>query len=114
MVRAEPIDYVPRAAGISQHANVFVIYLPTDDMEPRYERGDRLLVNPTLPIMAGKDVMLMSAVDAEGQQTALVRRLVGITPDQWRVKHYGDKPGTANESREKWPFCYRIEGARGR
>lgn len=108
-----PIGRIPRPAFHAPEADLFAIYLQSDDMEPRYERGDRLLINRSLPLVPGKDVLLLSEKDSEGRQKGLIRRLIRILADAYEVRRYNPAqdelaPVTV------WPFAYYVEAARWR
>jgi hypothetical protein len=76
-------------------------------------KGDRLLVNCSLPVLPDKDVVLLSVPDGQGHQRAIVRRLVREFDDHWRVKTYSPAR-TYNEPKAEYPEAHRIEAARGR
>lgn len=105
---------LPRPGSISVQTPVFAIYVQSDDMDPRYERGDRLLVNPALPLEPGKDYLFLTQPDEKGKQRAIIRRLVSFTDSHWRVKVYYPEARTYAESRADWPIWHRIEAVRGR
>lgn len=89
------------------------MYLQSDDMEPRYERGDRLLVNRSLPIVPGKDVMLLSEKDGEGRQRAIIRRLIRVLDTGYEVRRYNPADSEI-APHSAWPFAYHVEAARWR
>ena len=113
MYRDIPIGRIPRPAFHSPEADLFAIYLQSDDMEPRYERGDRLLINRSLPLVPGKDVILLSDKDEEGRQRAIIRRLVRIQADGYEVRRYNPAENE-HAPLAMWPFAYYVEAARWR
>ena len=113
MLRDVPISRIPRPAFHSPEADLFGIYLQSDDMEPRYERGDRLLINRGLPLVPGKDVLLLSEKDGEGRQKAIIRRLLRILADAYEVRRYNPAE-TEHAPMRLWPFAYFVESARWR
>lgn len=104
---------IPRPAFHAPETDLFAIYLQADDMEPRYERGDRLLVNRSHPLVPGKDVLLLSAKDAEGRQKAVIRRLVRILADGYEVRRYNPAK-TELAPFSDWPIAHHVEAARWR
>lgn len=108
-----PIGRLPRPAFHSAEADLFAIYLQSDDMEPRYERGDRLLINRSLPLVPGKDVLLLSAKDSEGRQRGIIRRLVRILAEAYEVRRHNPAQDELAPV-EAWPFAYYVEAARWR
>jgi phage repressor protein C with HTH and peptisase S24 domain len=113
MLTERVVDESPRPEFISAVTDAFNLYLKADDMEPRYERGDRLLVNPSLPLIVDKDVLILSEKDASGQQRGLVRRLLSFTDDHWRVKCHNPLR-VHSLSRKDWPTAIRVEASRAR
>jgi phage repressor protein C with HTH and peptisase S24 domain len=113
MLRDVPISRIPRPAFHAPEVDLFGIYLQSDDMEPRYERGDRLLVNRSLPLVPGKDVLLLSEKDQEGRQRAIVRRLLAILADGYQVRRYNPAQDE-HAPLVEWPFAYFVESARWR
>lgn len=112
MLTERVIDEVPRPAFLSPATEAFAFYLQSDDMDPRYQRGDRLLVNPSLPkSVIDKDYLFLSAKDASGAQKGLVRRLLSFTGDHWRVRAYNPSR-VHNLARSEWPDTLRIEALR--
>lgn len=107
------IDHVLRPGYISPHVEAYAVYMPSDEMTPRYERGDRLLINPALPIVEGKDVILLSAADDQGRQRMMVRRLVSINATHYTVASH-NPARTTEIKKADWPIVQRVEGARGR
>jgi len=113
MLTNKVADELPRPATHSQQADIFAIYLQADDMDPRYERGDRLLVNKSMPVVPDRDVLLLTDKDDMGCQRGLVRRLLAIRPDGYEVRSY-NPPRVEILPLAEWPFIYRIEASRGR
>lgn len=113
MLKDTVVDADPRPGYLSPQADVFAIYHQADDMEPRYERGDRLLISRHTPLVPGKDVLLLSAKDAEGRQRAVVRRLVAIRPDGYEVRSY-NPPKVEVMPHTEWPLVHRVEAVRSR
>lgn len=94
----------------------FSFFIQTDDAYP-YDRGDRILVNPDVPLTIGKHVVFLSAEDAEGKQLGVIATLRGFTVLTWTVETMVRKggalhPKTYDLSRKEWPKCHRIVGAR--
>ena len=53
-----PIGYTPRPANLSGVRGAYAIYMVGDSMEPRYEQGWLLHVNPFKPPIRGRDVVV--------------------------------------------------------
>ena len=53
-----PIGYTPRPANLGGVRDAYAIYMVGDSMEPRYEQGWLLHVNPFKPPTRGRDVVV--------------------------------------------------------
>ena len=53
-----PIGYTPRPANLEGVRGAYAIYMTGDSMEPRYEQGWLLHVNPFKPPTRGRDVVV--------------------------------------------------------
>ena len=59
-----PIGYTPRPANLGGVRGAYAIYMVGDSMEPRYEQGWLLHVNPFKPPTRGRDVVVYKAGQA--------------------------------------------------
>jgi phage repressor protein C with HTH and peptisase S24 domain len=59
-----PIGYTPRPTNLAGVRDAYAIYMLGDSMEPRYEQGWLLHVNPFKPPIRGRDVVLYKTNDA--------------------------------------------------
>jgi transcriptional regulator with XRE-family HTH domain len=59
-----PIGYTPRPTNLSGVRDAYAIYMIGDSMEPRYEQGWLLHVNPFKPPTRGRDIVLYKTNDA--------------------------------------------------
>jgi len=59
-----PIGYTPRPANLVGVRGAYAIYMVGDSMEPRYEQGWLLHVNPFKPPTRGRDVVVYKKGDA--------------------------------------------------
>jgi phage repressor protein C with HTH and peptisase S24 domain len=66
-----PIGYTPRPANLGGVRGAYAIYMVGDSMEPRYEQGWLLHVNPFKPPTRGRDVVVYK----EGQ-AVLIKQFV--------------------------------------
>jgi len=71
-----PIGYTPRPANLGGVRSAYAIYMVGDSMEPRYEPGWLLHVNPFKPPTRGRDVVLYKADNA-----VLIKQFVGWEGD---------------------------------
>jgi phage repressor protein C with HTH and peptisase S24 domain len=65
------VTFVSRPAALDHARDAYAVYVFDDSMEPRYEPGDLLYVNPHLPANPGRYVVITLK-----DQTALVRCFV--------------------------------------
>jgi phage repressor protein C with HTH and peptisase S24 domain len=111
MLTGRIIDEVARPSFMAPATEAFAFYLKSEDMDPRFQRGDRLLVNPSLPVVIDHDYIFLCAKDASGSQRGLVRRLLSFTDTHYRVKCY-NPARVHNLARSEWLTAYRIEALR--
>ncbi|WP_417790673.1 XRE family transcriptional regulator [Terasakiella pusilla] len=69
----DPIDYIARPAIFANNTRAFACYVTGIDMEPRYYRGELLLIDPVRPFQV-TDYVLIEKTDG----TACVRLLQDI------------------------------------
>ena len=70
------IGYTPRPSNLSGVRGAYAIYMIGDSMEPRYEQGWLLHVNPFKPPTRGRDVVVYKEGDA-----VLIKQFVGWDGD---------------------------------
>lgn len=71
-----PIGYTPRPANLNGVRDAYAIYMIGDSMEPRYEQGWLLHVNPFKPPTRGRDVVVYKR-----GQAVLIKQFVGWQGD---------------------------------
>jgi phage repressor protein C with HTH and peptisase S24 domain len=79
-------------------------------MEPRYEPGEVIWLNPNIPGKAGDDVLLFPANESVDQRRCL-RRLVAESETEWTVRQY-NPPATENLSKSLWVKCVQVQDNR--
>jgi phage repressor protein C with HTH and peptisase S24 domain len=67
-----PIGYTPRPANLGGVRGAYAIYMVGDSMEPRYQQGWLLHVNPFKPPTRGRDVVVYKT-----GQAVLIKQFVG-------------------------------------
>lgn len=87
IVTRKPIGYVSRPAPLLSVRDGYGCYMIGDSMSPAYEQGDLLLIHPGRPGRIGDDCVFVRD-HADGGQHSLVKRLVRITPEKWRVRQF--------------------------
>src|ERR1700720_3091089 len=71
-----PIGYTPRPANLNRVRGASAIYMIGDSMDPRYEQGWLLHVNPFKPPTRGRDVVVYKK-----DKAALIKQFVGWERD---------------------------------
>ncbi len=71
-----PIGYTPRPANLNGVRDAYAIYMIGDSMEPRYEQGWLLHVNPFKPPTRGRDVVVYKT-----SQAVLIKQFIGWQGD---------------------------------
>jgi len=71
-----PIGHTPRPANLNGVRGAYAIYMIGDSMEPRYEQGWLLHVNPFKPPTRGRDVVVYKK-----DKAALIKQFVGWERD---------------------------------
>jgi phage repressor protein C with HTH and peptisase S24 domain len=66
-----PIGYTPRPASLGGIRGAYAIYMLGDSMEPRYEQGWLLHVNPFKPPIRGRDIVVYKK-----SQAVLIKQFV--------------------------------------
>lgn len=103
----EPIDWMPLPSPLANVRGAFGVYVVGDSMEPRYEHGELILVNPAKPPRLGDDVLLGNPLD--GQTRAMVKRLVGRDALRLKLKQW-NPPREFHVKRADWPQVMVIVG----
>ncbi|HYE49991.1 MAG TPA: S24 family peptidase [Azospirillaceae bacterium] len=83
VIEANPIDWIDRPEALANVKDAYGVYVVNDSMEPRYEQGDLLLVNPHRPARPGNHVVIQLK-----DNRALVKRLVRRVGANVRVAQY--------------------------
>ena len=84
-----PIDHVRRPPGQMNRKGIYCIYVEGSSMEPAYERGDLVYVDPHRPPQAGRDVVIQLVAKARtGEERCFLKRLVRRSGGKWRVKQF--------------------------
>ena len=85
----EPIDFVRRPPGQASRRGIYCIYAEGSSMEPVYEAGDLIYVDPHRPPRAGRDVVIqLVAKGPGGEERCFLKRLVRRSGSKWRLKQF--------------------------
>ncbi len=99
-----PIGYTPRPANLGGVRSAYAIYMVGDSMEPRYQPGWLLHVNPFKPPTRGRDVVVYK----EGQ-AVLIKQFVGWEGDTLILRQL-NPPDTLRIPREQVRECHLVVG----
>jgi phage repressor protein C with HTH and peptisase S24 domain len=100
-----PIGYTSRPSNLSGVRAAYAIYMVGDSMEPRYEPGWLLHVNPFKPPTRGRDVVVYK----QGQ-AVLIKQFVGWEGDTLVLRQL-NPPDTLRIPRTEIEECHLVVGA---
>ena len=100
-----PIGYTPRPANLGGVRSAYAIYMVGDSMEPRYEPGWLLHVNPFKPPTRGRDVVVYKHDNA-----VLIKQFVGWEGDTLVLRQL-NPPDTLRIARSEVRECHLVVGA---
>ena len=104
----EPVAWLPRDARLEGVEEAYGCFVSGDSMEPAYEKGNIVLVNPKAPVNPGDDVVFMRE-DKGGTRYVLIKRLVRKNESSWTVKQYNPAK-TFTLSRKEWRKAHLVIG----
>lgn len=97
----EPIDFVRRPPGQMSRRGIYCIYAEGSSMEPVYEAGDLIYVDPHRPPWPGRDVVIqLRALGPDGEMRCFLKRLVKRSGTQWRVKQFNPEKEIVLDDRD--------------
>jgi phage repressor protein C with HTH and peptisase S24 domain len=100
-----PIGYTPRPANLNGVRSAYAIYMVGDSMEPRYEPGWLLHVNPFKPPTRGRDVVVYK----EGQ-AVLIKQFMAWDGDTLVLRQL-NPPATLKVPRDQVRECHLVVGS---
>lgn len=112
IVTYEAIDYETRPASLATARGAYGIYIVGDSMSPRYEPGDKALIDPNRPAWSGDDVVLFQ-LRADNEAVAMIKRLVRVTKEHWHLKQFNPAREFTVE-RKLWVTCHVVVGSLNR
>ncbi len=104
----EPVSWLPRDPRLEGVPEAYGCFVSGESMEPAYERGNIMLVNPSAQPEPGDDVVFMRE-EKDGQRYVLVKRLVKVNAHNWTVKQY-NPPKTFTLSRNESAKAHVVIG----
>ena len=89
MNMGDPIDFARRPPGLANRKGIYCIHADGSSMEPVYESGDLIYVDPYRPPRAGRDVVIqLVAKTPGGDERYFLKRLVRRSGGKWRLKQF--------------------------
>ena len=104
----EPVSWIPRDPRLEGIQDAYGCFVSGDSMEPAYERGNLLLVNPSADVSPGDDCVFLRET-ADGSRYVLIKRLVRRNEGSWTVKQYNPAK-TYTLSRREWQKAHLVIG----
>lgn len=112
VVSTDPIELVPRPWYMREVRDGYAVLVVGESMVPAFNPGDMAIVNPRLPPMRGKDVILVGG-EEEGEFRASIKHLEGWDAKNWHLRQFnpprGEKPELAWPKKD-WPKALRVVG----
>jgi phage repressor protein C with HTH and peptisase S24 domain len=99
--QGDPVDFVRRPPGQMHRKGIYCIYAVGNSMEPVYEAGDLVYVDPHWPPKAGRDIVIqLAAKGPEGERRYFLKRLIRRSGTKWRVKQFNPEKEFVLDDRE--------------
>lgn len=88
---AEPIDRMARPIGVTGRPDIYVVVVAGHSMEPRFDSGRHVLVDPKRTPTVGDDVVVQlrrPTFDGEEVVNVLIKQLVRRRPGGWLLRQF--------------------------
>ena len=99
-----PIGYTPRPSNLAGVRDAYAIYMIGDSMQPRYEQGWLLHINPFKPPTRGRDVVVYKK-----GQAVLIKQFVGWSDDALVLRQLNPEQ-TLRIPRDEVVECHLVVG----
>ncbi len=100
-----PIGYTARPANLSNVREAYALYMVGDSMEPRYEQGWLLHINPFKPPVRGRDVVVYKT-----NQAVLIKQFVGWEGESLVVRQL-NPPELLRIPKSELKECHLVVGS---
>lgn len=104
------IEYLPRPPGYAERTGLYGLYAAGPSMEPRWEAGDPLYIDPKRPPSIGDDVVvyiMKPSGDDHELEAALLKRLVRQSPTFVELEQF-NPPLTFRVERRRIKMIHRV------
>jgi len=112
VLSTDPVKMIARPESIRYVKDGYVVIVSGESMVPRYEPGEMVVVNPRLPVIAGRYYIFATDPD-DGEFKATLKRLVSQTATHWHVEQLNPAEGEERRyplAKREWPHCLRVVG----
>jgi phage repressor protein C with HTH and peptisase S24 domain len=89
--RSDTIDHFTRPPGYANRTGLYGLYVQGSSMEPRWDQGDPIYVDPKRPPLIGDDVvvyLVRNVDDSDELEAVLLKRLVKRTAGYVELQQY--------------------------
>ena len=107
IVNTTPLEMIERPQILSHCGNAYAIYIVGESMLPEFEPGDRVFVDPSMPIINGVSCVFYTG-DPSGEM-ATIKRLERKTDAAWTVQQWNPQREFELD-RDEWPRVHRTVG----
>ncbi len=104
----EPVAWIPRDTRLEGVREAYGCFVSGNSMDPAYERGNLLLINPTAAVGPGEDCVFLREAN-DGTRYALVKRLVRRNANSWTVKQFNPER-TYSLPHKEWQKAHLVIG----
>lgn len=96
-----PIDFVNRPIGLANRKDAYGVYVQGVSMQPVYDPGDLVYVDPRRPPPSGRDCIIqLKQSEPGGEMRFMLKRLVRRNGTKWVFKQYNPEREIVLEDRE--------------
>lgn len=103
-----PVAWIARPNITGGLRDAYGCFVSGDSMEPAYQRGNLLLIDPTATPRAGEDCLFLHDAQ-DGARRAQIGRLVERTADGWTIEQF-NPPSTFTLKRSDWRQAHLVAG----
>lgn len=104
--QGQPLEHVFRPAQLTGVANAFAVYAVGDSMEPKFQAGDLLFINPNLPPVRGCFVVVEL-----GDHEAYVKQFLRQSDHELWLKEFTPEPREFPVETARVKAIYRVVGS---
>jgi phage repressor protein C with HTH and peptisase S24 domain len=85
----DPIDTVNRPAGLENRRDAYGVYVQGQSMQPVYDPGDLVYVDPRRPPMVGRDCVIQLKQKTDGGEVrCMLKRLLSRRGHKWTFQQF--------------------------